>query len=398
MTGFLIRTFIKHPDDVSDRKTRLQYSSLAGNVGIAANLMLFVTKLIVGLVTASVAITADSFNNLSDAASSIISVVGARLASQPADREHPFGHGRIEYLSALTVAVLIISVGWSLFTQSVGKIRVPGELSFSYVAAAILVLSILVKVYLAYFNRTIGRKIESKVLLATSRDAASDVLVTSVTVAALIFYRITGINIDGWAGLLVSVFVMYTGLSVALDSTRPLIGDTEDPALAREITDSVESYAGIMTTHDLIIHNYGPGNFFVTIHAEMPNTLSFQEAHSIVDQAEREISTAMNIGLVIHADPVDLPSEQMERIRGQLETVLQSVEPKLRYHGLYLVPGKKHINLVFDVVMPFGMNGKHQEETIRRIKEEMTKLDRRYHCHITCDHAYIGEEDTEDKA
>ncbi len=205
MTGFLIRTFIKHPDDVSDRKTRLQYSSLAGNVGIAANLMLFVTKLIVGLVTASVAITADSFNNLSDAASSIISVVGARLASQPADREHPFGHGRIEYLSALTVAVLIISVGWSLFTQSVGKIRVPGELSFSYVAAAILVLSILVKVYLAYFNRTIGRKIESKVLLATSRDAASDVLVTSVTVAALIFYRITGINIDGWAGLLVSV-------------------------------------------------------------------------------------------------------------------------------------------------------------------------------------------------
>ena len=288
MTEFLVKHFVKNYEKVSDVKVRTAYGILASFVGIGCNLILFAAKLAVGLVINSISVMADAFNNLSDAASSIIGFVGVKMAEKPADEDHPFGHGRIEYISAFIVAFIVIQVGFSLFKTSIDKIRNPESMTFSLVSVLILVLSIGVKLWLALFNRSLGKRIQSTVMMATAADALGDVMTTSATILSVIIFGVTGWNLDGFFGLAVSVVVMIAGVNIAKDTLTPLIGEPIDPSIYHEITEFVEKYDGIIGTHDLIVHNYGPSRSMASIHAEVPSKVDIEISHAVVDQIERD--------------------------------------------------------------------------------------------------------------
>ena len=305
MTDFLVKHCIRDYKQVEDAQVRTAYGTLSSIVGIVCNVILFGAKLLIGLLVGSISVMADAFNNLSDAASSIVGLVGVRMAEKPADRDHPFGHGRIEYIAAFIVAFFVIQVGFSLFKTSVGKIFNPDDMTFQWISVVILLMSIGVKLWLALFNRKLGKRINSKVLLATSADALGDVIATSATILSIVVYGLLAVNIDGIVGIAVSVVVMLAGINIAKDTLAPLIGEAIDPKLYREISDFVESYDGIVGTHDLIIHNYGPSKSMASIHAEVPNDVDIEESHEIIDRIERDAGRKMGIFLVIHMDPVE---------------------------------------------------------------------------------------------
>ena len=304
MTNMLVRLFVPNYQDTEDPKVRTRYGMLSGVVGIICNLILFLSKMLIGLLTNSISVMADAFNNLSDAASSIIGFVGAKMAGKPADEDHPFGHGRIEYISAFIVAFLVIQVGFSLFKTSVGKIIHPEEMVFQPVSVVILLLSVAVKLWMGLFNKKLGKQINSSVMLATSADSLGDVLATSATIVSILVYGILGWNIDGIVGLCVSAVVLLAGVNIAKDTLEPLIGAPIDHQLYTEISNYVESFDGIVGTHDLIIHNYGPSRSMASIHAEVPNDVDIQISHEIVDRIEQEAYKRFHISLVIHMDPV----------------------------------------------------------------------------------------------
>ena len=287
MTEFLVRHFIKDYENTQNTEVRARYGYLASVVGICCNILLFGAKLMIGLMVNSISVMADAFNNLSDAASSIISFIGVKMAQKPADDHHPFGHGRIEYISAFIVAFLVIQVGFSLFKTSIGKIRTPEPMTFSSISVVILLLSIGVKLWMGLFNTRLGRKIDSKVLMATAADSLGDMMTTSATVVSLVIFGIWGLNLDGIVGLIVSVVVMIAGLNIAKDTLAPLIGEAIDPEVYEEISRFVESYDGIVGSHDLIIHNYGPSRSMASIHAEVPRDVDVEISHEIIDKIER---------------------------------------------------------------------------------------------------------------
>lgn len=288
MTEFLVKHFIKDYQDVEKVSVRTAYGVLASVVGIFCNVFLFAVKFTVGLVLNSVSVTADAFNNLSDAGSSIIGFVGVKMAEKPADADHPFGHGRMEYIAALVVSFLVIEVGFTFLKDSVGKIRNPEEMTFSLISVLILLLSIAVKLWLGLFNRKLGEWIDSKVMKAVFADSMGDVITTGATVLSLVFLGVTGINIDGIVGAGVALVVMWAGVGIARDTLEPLIGEAIDPEVYRKIKKFVESYDGIEGTHDLIVHNYGPGRSMASIHAEVPNDVDIEKSHEIIDRIERE--------------------------------------------------------------------------------------------------------------
>lgn len=288
MTDFLIKRCIKDWKRVDDAQVRTAYGTLSSIVGIICNVILFGAKFLIGFLAGSISVMADAFNNLSDAASSIVGLVGVKMAEKPADKDHPFGHGRIEYISAFIVAFIVIQVGFSLFKTSLGKIFHPDDMAFNWISIVILLMSIGVKLWLALFNRKLGKRINSKVLLATSTDALGDVIATSSTILSMVVYGILAVNIDGIVGIAVSVVVMFAGVNIAKDTLAPLIGEAIDPKLYQEITNFVESFDGIEGTHDLIIHNYGPSRSMASIHAEVPNDVDIEVSHEIIDQIERE--------------------------------------------------------------------------------------------------------------
>ena len=304
MTDFLVRHFVKNSEKVNDIHVRTAYGQLAGIVGIICNLTLFTAKLVIGVLLRSISVMADAFNNLSDAASSIISFVGAKLAGKPADEDHPFGHGRIEYISACIVAFLVIQVGFTLFQQSIGKIREPEDMSFSLISLAILALSIGVKLWMSVFNRKLGKRIHSSVMKAAAADALGDVCTTAATVFSLAVYGIWNVNLDGIVGLVVSVVVMIAGVNIARETLAPLIGEAISPDVYKKITSFVESYDGILGSHDLIVHNYGPSRSMASIHAEVSNEEPIEVSHEIIDRIEREAMREIGMTLVIHMDPV----------------------------------------------------------------------------------------------
>ena len=288
MTDFLVKRFVKDYENVQQTVVRTQYGILSSCVGIFCNVLLFLVKLLIGLGMHSIAVTADAFNNLSDAASSVISFVGVKMASRPADEGHPFGHGRMEYIAAFIVAFLVIQVGFTFFKSSFGKILHPESISFEWVPFLILALSVTVKVWMAVFNRKLGRRIDSKVMLATAADSMGDVATTSVTIAAILVYRILGWNIDAYAGVIVSLLVIWAGIGIARETLEPLIGEPIDPELYHDITEFVESFDGIEGVHDLIVHNYGPNQSMASIHAEVPKDVDIEASHEIIDQIERK--------------------------------------------------------------------------------------------------------------
>lgn len=390
MTEFLVHRFIKDYENTEDTKVRTAYGILSSMVGIFCNVLLFAAKLSIGMLMHSISVMADGFNNLSDAASSIISFIGVKMAEKPADEEHPFGHGRIEYIAALVVSFLVIEVGITFLKSSVGKLTHPEKISFELIPFLILVLSVGVKLWMAAFNRKLGKRIDSKVMLATAADSMGDVFTTGATILSILVCTFTGLNIDAIAGLVVSLIVIWAGVGIAKDTLEPLIGQAVDPGLAERIRKEVESYQGIEGTHDLIVHNYGPNRSMASIHAEVPRDVDIETSHEIIDRIEREITKKLGIFLVIHMDPVEMRDERVLAVKGHLEKVLEELAPETAFHDFRMVWGEERINLIFDVQVPFSYGKDEQKKLESEIAARMMQMDSRYQCVITVEKSFIA--------
>lgn len=391
MTNLLVKLFVKDYEQAEKVEVRTRYGVLASLVGVILNLLLFLVKLSIGLAIASISVMADAFNNLSDAASSIIGLVGAKLAERPADKEHPFGHGRVEYISAFIIAFLILQVGFSCFKSAVTKILHPEAILFKWVLIGILSLSVLVKLWLSIFNKKLGNKINSSVLKATAADAMGDVVITSATIASLLISKYTGLLIDGYMGIIVSIFVLLAGYNIAKETLEPLLGTSVEKEVYDSITCKIESYEGIIGSHDLIVHNYGPNHVMATIHAEVPNNIDMEEAHEVIDQIERDILRDMGIFLVIHMDPVEVNDTIVLETKKQVIALIEHLEPQGDIHDFRMVNGEHHVNLIFDMVVPYSYTKEKEDELQQTIKEEMKKIDEKYECIITIENSYIAE-------
>lgn len=391
MVDFLVHRFVKDYENTENAGVRTGYGVMASMVGIFCNILLFAGKFTVGLILHSVSVLADAFNNLSDAASSVIGFVGVKMASKPADQDHPFGHGRIEYIAALIVSFLVIEVGLSFLKTAVGKIREPEELAFSTVSILVLLASIGVKLWMAYFNQKLGKRIHSSVMMATATDAMGDVVTTSATALSLLFCRMTGINIDGFVGVAVALVVMWAGVGIARDTLEPLIGKAVDPELYRQISDFVESYEGILGSHDLIVHNYGPTRSLASIHAEVPNDVGIEISHEIIDKIEREAAKKLGIFLVIHMDPVEVRDDRVTDVRRKVTSVLKELDERLSLHDFRMVDGEEQINLIFDVVVPFAYQGAELQRLKGDIAKRVSALDGRYQCVMTMEKGYMAQ-------
>lgn len=392
MTELLVRAFVKNYQEIDNMEVRTRYGLMASVVGIACNLILFAAKLLTGMLVHSIAVMADAFNNLSDAASSIIGFVGVKMAEKPADEDHPFGHGRMEYIAAFTVAFLVIQVGFSLLKTSIGNILHPEELSFSMVSVMILLLSICVKLWLALFNRRLGKRINSAVMLATSADSLGDVCATSATVLSIVVFGIWQVNIDGFVGIIVSALVMIAGINIAKDTLTPLIGEPIDATVYKKITDFVESYDGIEGSHDLIVHNYGPGHSMASIHAEVPNDVDIEVSHEIVDKIERDALRELGIFLVIHMDPLETKDETVGHMKMMAQDVIQGLDSRLTLHDFRMVEGAKRINLIFDLVVPREYTRQMRDALKQQVCQKIRERDERCFCVITVENTFRTEE------
>lgn len=391
MTDLLVKMFVKNYEDTDNISVRTAYGVLASGVGIACNVLLSLAKMMVGMLLHSVSVMADAFNNLSDAGSSIIGLVGVKMAEKPADEDHPFGHGRIEYAAALIVAFLVIEVGFTFFKDSISKIRHPEELRFQMVSIVILGMSILVKLWLGMFNKKLGKKIDSQVMMATAADSLGDVIATAATVVSIVFWKVTGINIDGFVGLGVSLVVMWAGIGIARDTLEPLIGEATTPEDYRRIKKFVEKYDGIMGSHDLIVHNYGPGRSMASIHAEVPNNVSIEVSHEIIDRIERDAAKELGIFLVIHMDPLETEDQTVLKVRKKTEKAVEELDSRCSIHDFRMVKGEDQINLIFDLVVPREYSEKKGDELMIRVIERMQEIDKRYQCVITLENSFVAE-------
>jgi cation diffusion facilitator family transporter len=388
MTEFLVRKFVKDYKKTEDTLVRTRYGLMASIVGICCNVILFSAKLLVGMLVNSISVMADAFNNLSDAASSIIGFIGVKMAGKPADEDHPFGHGRMEYIAAFIVAFLVIQVGFSFLKTSIGKIIQPEEMTFKAVSVVILLLSVCVKLWMAFFNNTLGKRIQSTVMKATAADSLGDVITTSATIVSILVYGIWGLNIDGIIGIAVSVIVMWAGVKIAKDTLTPLIGEPIDPKLYVEITEFVESYDGIIGSHDLIVHNYGPSRSMASIHAEVPNDVDIEVSHEIIDTIEREAVRKFGIFLVIHMDPVETKDSRVLEFGNMLKNVLQEIDSRISFHDFRMVEGKSQINLIFDLVMPREYDRKKKDWLKEEVTKKVTEIDKRCCLIITAESGF----------
>ena len=388
MIRLLVRLFIKDSNRTEDPAVRGAFGVLAGGVGIFLNLCLFGAKFAAGMLTASIAIMADAFNNLSDAGSSVVTLVGLKMAGMPADSEHPFGHGRIEYLTGLAISMAILLVGFELLRSSFGKILRPEEVLFRPLSFAILGVSILVKVWMCYFNRTLGNMINSTAMKATSADSLTDAVATAAVALGVLFTRFTGINIDGWTGMLVAAFILYSGFTTARDSLSPLLGQAPDTALVREIEDTVRSHPEVIGVHDLIIHDYGPGRRIVSLHAEVPCNMDILAMHDAIDLIELELRHKFNCDVTIHMDPVATDDKITAVVRGQVEEMVKRIDPALSIHDFRMVQGMTHTNLIFDVSVPhrFHLSDKQVAD---RVRDGVQLISEKYYAVIRVEQSFV---------
>jgi len=387
-----VKTFVKNSEKTEEQAVRTSYGILSSIVGMICNIILFGVKMLIGIFINSISVMADAFNNLSDAASSVISFIGVKLANRPADKEHPFGHGRFEYIAALAVAFLILQVGFSLFQTSLSKALKPETVIFNPILVGILCLSILIKIWLMLFNRKLGKRINSSVMKATAADSLGDVMVTSATIVSAIIAGVTGLKIDGYMGLVVSIFVMLAGFRIAKDTLEPLLGQAIDREVYQRITNMVESYDGIVGSHDLIIHSYGPTHRMATIHAEVPKDINFEKAHETIDRIERDVLAKLDIFLVIHMDPLEVNDTMVLEKRGFILSIITRLEPKATIHDFRIVNGEYQINLIFDLVIPYSYKKVEEQMLLSNIIEEVRKQDSRYQCIITMENSFVLEE------
>lgn len=363
MTNWLLRTFIKNSDHSEDPKVRAAIGILSGIVGIVCNVLLCGGKLAVGIATGSVSITADAMNNLSDATSSVVTMLGFRLAERPADEEHPFGHARYEYLSGLAVSALILIIGVELAKSSLDKVLHPAAVEFGWTTAAVLVGSILVKLWMSLFNTRLSKTIHSATLAATAADSRNDVITTSAVLLAALIEHFTAFRADGWMGLAVSCFILYSGVGLAKDTISPLLGENADPELREKIVDNIRACPKVLGFHDLMVHDYGPGQRFASIHVEMDRREDPMECHEIIDDLERECLKSHGVHLVIHYDPVVTNDPELDRMHVRVEQLLHTYDIRLGVHDFRMVPGKGHVNLIFDVVLPTDLRGQETDIT-----------------------------------
>ena len=388
MIEFLIRRFVPDWQQVQRTDVRERYGTLAAAVGILSNIFLCIIKGLIGLFSGSIAVTADAVNNLSDAGSSVITLLAFKIAGKPADEEHPYGHARMEYISGMAVSFIIILLGLELMGSSFEKILHPEEVGVSALTYLVLIVSIAVKLWQGMFNRNLGKRISSEALQATAADSLNDVFSTGAVLLSTLVYQFTAIPIDGWVGMLVAIFITVSGVKLIMETGSPLLGQAPDPQMVRELEEKITAYDGVIGIHDLQVHNYGPGRVFATVHAEVPANRDILVSHDIIDNIEREVGHEMNLNLVIHMDPVVTDDERLNQLHAQVQLIVAGIDSNLSMHDFRAVFGPTHTNLVFDVVVPPGFS-LSDSELSRRIEQQVQTLGS-YFCVITVDHNYAN--------
>ena len=385
MTQFLIRCFIKRPDDVKDAAVRTAYGNLASLVGMACNILLCIGKLLAGTLFGSIAIMADALNNLSDASSNVVSLIGFRLAAKAPDAEHPYGHARYEYLAGLVVSVTILAIGLSLLKESALKVLHPTPVAFSWLSIGVLAASILVKLWLSGFNRAVGKKINSETLMATAADSRNDVLTTGAVLLSTILCSLTGYGImDGIMGVGVAAFILWSGWGLVMDTLSPLLGESPSPELVEHIERTVMSYPGVLGVHDLMVHDYGPGHQFASLHVEFPAETDPLTAHDVIDNIENDFLKKDRLQVTIHYDPIVTADASVGVLRARLKEHARQLDPRLSIHDLRIVPGDSHTNVLFDLVFPAGYTGD--------IDQMLAKMcqDPKYCCVVKVEQSYAS--------
>ena len=387
MGKLLIKLFVRDYGNTEDPKVRESYGKFAGVVGIISNLFLCIMKILIGVFSGSIAIIADGINNMADASSSIITLVGFRLASKPEDEDHPYGHARIEYLTGLFVSILIIVLGVQLFKTSLEKIFDPDTLEFSYITIITLVIAIAVKLWQSLFNISIGKKINSLTLIATGADSRNDVIATSAVLVSVLVVKFTGLQIDGYMGCLVALFIIWSGIQLVRDTISPLLGEAPDDDLVKAITETVKKEPGILGIHDLMVHNYGPGKIFASIHVEVDADGDLMKSHDMIDNIERIVKESLRIEFVIHMDPVKTNDPLIHRMKAVISEAFAPLDGVENIHDFRIVPGPTHTNIIFDVVL--SMECRYTEKEIQKIADDTVKaIDDNYFVVITFDRAY----------
>lgn len=383
----LARLFIKDYKSFESAKVRSSYGVLCGVVGIFLNLLLFAGKLFVGIISGSIAATADAFNNLSDAGSSIITAIGFRLAGHKPDLQHPFGHGRIEYISGTIVSMLILVVGVELFKSSVKKIITPTEVELTTVAIIIMCASVCIKLYMAFYNNRIGKKIDSVAMKAVARDSISDCCSTLAVLLSLIVTTLTGVKTDGWFGLMVSLFVLYTGYKSMKDTISPLLGQPPEKELVEKIQETVLSYPEIVGLHDLIVHDYGPGRQMISLHAEVSRDSDILEIHDIIDNAEKELFIKTGCQAVIHMDPISTDDGRVIALKDKIAELVKQIDLRITIHDFRVVEGHTHTNVIFDIVVPYDVK-KSESELIEEVSRIVSGYDNTLNAVVEVDRDY----------
>lgn len=389
ITNFLLRLFVKI--DSKNPKYREKCGTLAGVVGILCNLVLFAAKLIAGILTGAISIIADAVNNLSDMGSSVVSMLGFRLASKPADPDHPYGHGRIEYISAFIVAGLIIFMGFELLKASAEKMFSASVLEFGTASIIILIISIVIKLWMAFFNRKLGKKISSQALIATYEDSRNDAITTGAILISVVIMMLTDINIDPYIGAVVALFILWSGFMTAKRTLHPLLGEPLDEETARSIEAEIMSFDGFLGIHDLIAHNYGPGRCFASVHVEVPANIDIVTCHEKIDICEKQVFEKTGVMLTVHMDPVETDNEKLNLARSLIAQGISKIHEGLTIHDFRMTPKTdERTNLIFDVVLPAGLENK-KTELKRQIEQMAREIDETYCCVITFDFDYIGK-------
>ena len=389
MGNFLFKWFIKNYENTRDPKVRDDYGKLAGIVGIISNTILCTMKILIGLISGSISIVADGINNLADGASSIITLLGFKLASLPEDEEHPYGHARIEYIAGMAVSVMILIVGFELGKSSLEKIITPEPLEFSWTVVMVLLIAIAIKVWQAIFNISTGKKINSLALIATGTDSRNDVISTVVVLLGILIGHFFNVMVDGYFGLAVAVFILWSGVSLIKETISPLLGEAPDEELVSQIEAMAMAYDGAIGIHDLIVHNYGPGKVFASMHIEVDSSVDVMESHDLIDTIEKNLSESLNILLTVHMDPVDINNPYREPLTHILKDVLSGIPGTLGFHDLRIVPGTTHTNVIFDVVLSHECE-LSQKEISDILKQKVSEFNSSFLCVIEYDMNYAG--------
>ncbi len=390
MMRFLVKHLIPNYEDIHDAKIRTKYGNLTSFVGILANLVLFLGKFLIGTLANSVSITADAVNNLSDAGSSMISLISFKLSNRPADEEHPFGHARYEYIASMIVGILILFLGIELVQNSLDKIIHPQTIAFSLLSIGILIASILVKFWMYAYNRYYGKQLNSSVMSATAADSLSDCMATAAVLASTCISPLIHFNLDGYMGVLVAIFIITAGIKIVKETLNSLLGASPSREEVMEIVDLIKSHEGVLGIHDLMIHDYGPNNRFASVHVEVSAKEDIFISHDMIDNIEREIHEKLQIQMVIHMDPIDVDDEETNTMRETMKNIVTSIDPSLSIHDFRMVKGNTHTNLIFDCLVPYQIK-LTTNQIMDQINEQLNTLDQTYYVVVTFDHAFTSE-------